>query len=172
MHRSALLLTLSAVLLAPALCAQTPAPDLPKTVPACLPASTVDQLPAALDDAISGPGDRDRACLRQLMSADVRLDLMSGPAPRVLTLDDWINAMQKRGGMALFERQIKIKTEAFGRMAHLWCTYEIRPTADGKATTRGINSIQAIYDGQSWRVINVMWQAETPTEPIPEKYLP
>jgi hypothetical protein len=97
---------------------------------------------------------------------------MSGPAPRLFTLDDWIAAMQKRGSTALFERQIKIKTEAFGRMAHLWCTYEIRPTADGKATTRGLNSIQAIFDGQSWRVINVMWQAETPTEPIPEKYLP
>src|ERR1035437_6723214 len=169
MHRSTLLLALAAASLFPALRAQSPAPNARTALPPCLPVATPDQLPAALDDAISGPGDRDRICLRQLMSPDVHLVLMSGPAPRLFTLDDWIAAMQKRGSTALFERQIKIKTEAFGRMAHLWCTYEIRPTADGKATTRGINSIQAIFDGQSWRVINVMWQAETPTEPIPEK---
>jgi hypothetical protein len=172
MHRSILILVLSAVVLLPALQAQTPAPNAPTALPPCLPAATPDQLPAALDDAISGPGDRDRTCLRNLISPDVRLVLMSAKGTRPFTLDDWTNAMQKRGSTALFERQIKIKTEIFGRIAHLWCTYEIRPTADGKATTRGINSIQAIYDGQSWRVINVMWQAETPTEPIPEKYLP
>ena len=106
------------------------------------------------------------------MSPDVRLVLMSANGSRLFTLDDWIAAMQKRGSTALFERQIKIKTETFGGMAHLWCTYEIRPTADGKATSRGLNSIQAINDGQGWRVVNVMWQAETPAEPIPEKYLP
>ena len=172
MHRQALFLALAAAVLVPALLAQSPAPNAPTALPPCLPAATPDQVPAALDDAISGPGDRDRICLRQLMSPDVRLVLMSANGSRLFTLDDWINAMQKRGSTALFERQIKIKTEAFGRIAHLWCTYEIRPTADGKATTRGINSIQAIFNGQSWRVINVMWQAETPTEPIPEKYLP
>ena len=172
MHRSALVFVLCAASLAPVLAAQTPAPDLPATVPACLPAATLDQLPAALDDAISGPGDKDRTCLRQLMSPDVRLVLMSGPVPRLLTLDDWVTAMQRRGSAAMFEKQVKIKAETYGRMAHLWCTYEIRPSADGKATSRGINSIQAIFDGKGWRLVEVMWQAETPTEPIPEKYLP
>ena len=87
-------------------------------------------------------------------------------------LDDWITAMQRRGGTAMFEKQVKIRSETYGRMAHLWCTYEIRTSADGKATTRGINSIQAVFDGQGWRLVNVMWQAETPADPIPEKYLP
>lgn len=172
MQRSVLILALCATALLSAACAEAPAPDLPATAPACLPAATVDQLPAALDDAISGPGDKDRTCLRQLMRPDVRLVLMSGVTPRLLTLDDWIAAMQRRGSTVLFERQVKVKAETFGRVAHLWNIYEIRPTADGKATSRGINSIQAIFDGQRWLVVNVMWQAETPADPIPEKYQP
>ncbi len=167
-----MILALAGAVLAPVLCAQTPAPDLAAKVPECPSAATLDQLPAALDDAISGPGDKDRTCLRQLMSPDVRLVLMSGPTPRMLMLDDWITAMQRRGGTAMFEKQVKIRSETYGRMAHLWCTYEIRTSADGKATTRGINSIQAVFDGQGWRLVNVMWQAETPADPIPEKYLP
>jgi hypothetical protein len=164
MSRSIVFLALSALLLL--------TPQAKATAPACLPSATLDQLPAALDDAISGPGDKDRMCLRQLVLPDARLVLVTGEERRVLTLDEWINAMNKRGGTVLFERQVKVKTETFGRIAHLWNTYEIRPTADGKATTRGINSIQAIFDGQSWRVLAVLWQAETPAVPIPEKYLP
>ncbi len=177
MFRSALFLALSATVLAPALSAQPQNDRIVTTVPACLPSATLDQLPQALDDAISGPGDRDRTCLRQLMHPDVRLVLMARGAdgvlaPRLLTLDDWIAAMARRGSAVLFERQVKVKVETYGRIAHLWNTYEIRPTADSKATSRGLNSIQALFDGQSWRVIEVVWQAESPTEPIPEKYLP
>jgi hypothetical protein len=178
MFRSALFLALSATLFAPALSAQTPVPDQPQaTVPACLAAATLDQLPKALDDAISGPGDRDRTCLRQLMLPDVRLVLMArgadgGVTPRTLSLDDWISAMQRRGPTPLFERQVKVRTETYGGIAHLWNTYEIRPAADAKATSRGINSIQAIFDGQRWRVVEVLWEAEAATEPIPERYLP
>jgi hypothetical protein len=37
---------------------------------------------------------------------------------------------------------------------------------------RGINSIQAVFDGRRWRVSEILWQAESPDLPIPEKYLP
>jgi hypothetical protein len=172
MHRSALIFALAAAVLAPAPFAQSPAPAPTPTTPACPPSATLEQLPKALDDAISGPGDKDRTCLRQLLLPEVRLVLVTGAAPRILTLDGWIEAVQKRGSVDLFERQVKVRTETFGRIAQLWSTYEIRPTPDGKATTRGINSIQAIFDGERWRVVQVLWQAETPSESIPEKYLP
>jgi hypothetical protein len=62
-------------------------------------------------------------------------------------------------------------------MAHLWSTYETRTTPDGKppegkVIDRGINSIQAIYDGKLWHVIEIVWEAQTPANPVPEKYLP
>ena len=37
---------------------------------------------------------------------------------------------------------------------------------------RGINSIQAIFDGKRWQVIEITWQAQIPSDPVPEKYLP
>jgi hypothetical protein len=169
MRRSTLILALS--VLASALPLAASAQEAKPTAPACLPAVTLDQLPKALDDAISGPGDKDRACLRQLMSADLRLVLVTGEAYRLLTLDDWIDAMRKRGGTIMIERQIKVRTETYGRIAHLWNTYEIRSTPDGQPTSRGINSIQAVFDGQHWQVVEVLWQAESSTDPIPNKYL-
>ena len=172
MIRTTLLLVLAGAVLAPSLAIHAQTAIEKPASPACLPSATVDQLPGALDDAISGPADKDRTCLRQLMMPDARLVLMSDGAPRFLGVDDWIEAVSKRGSVVMFERQIKVVTERFGGIAQLWCTYELRSTADGKATVRGLNSIQAIFDGQRWRIVNVLWQAETPADPIPDKYLP
>ncbi|MGB8099938.1 MAG: hypothetical protein WCF17_22495 [Terracidiphilus sp.] len=65
-----------------------------------------------------------------------------------------------------------MKSEVYGHIAHLWSTYETRATPDGKAEVRGINSIQAVNDGTRWHVMEIVWQAETPTMPVPGKYLP
>jgi len=78
----------------------------------------------------------------------------------------------KRGKAVFYERQVKVKSEVYGHMAHLWSTYDTRSTPDGKADVRGINSIQALYDGKRWRIVEILWQAETTAEPVPEKYLP
>jgi len=93
-------------------------------------------------------------------------------APHTLTVDGWIDAVKKRGHTEFYERQVKVSSEVYGHVAHLWSTYEIRPTPDGKAQVRGINSIQAVNDGTRWRVLEIQWQAETADEPIPAKYLP
>ncbi len=143
----------------------------------CIAAKTLEDLIKALDEAVSGPADKDRACLRQLLYPDSRLipvgkTLEGSYAPHVLTVDGWIEAVKKRGSAAFYERQVKVKSETFGHIAHLWSTYEIRPTPDGKATVRGINSIQAVFDGTRWKVSQIPWQAETPTEAIPGQYLP
>ena len=114
--------------------------------------------------------------MRQLFYPDSRLIPVGRTreglyAPHVLTVDAWIDGVKKRSA-AFYERQIKVKTENFGHMAHLWSTYEIRPAPDGKATIRGINSIQAVFDGTRWKVTQIEWQPETPTETIPGQYLP
>jgi hypothetical protein len=160
-----------------ALSFEVSAQDTKAAAQACLSTSTLDQLPQAFDDVISGPGDKDRTCLRQLLLPDMRLILMTRVsegvlAPHSLSVDDWIKTVSKRGNEPLYEREVKVRTESFGRIAHLWCTYELRSTPDGKATSRGIVSIQAILDGKNWRLVEVLWQPERPTEPIPAKYLP
>lgn len=110
--------------------------------------------------------------MRQLLLPNVRLipvNATTGTA-RVLSVDDWVTAVAKNGDAVVTEHQIKYQTETFGRIAHLWSTYT---TAIGdKQLDRGINSIQAIFDGQSWHVIEIVWQAENAQSPVPAQYLP
>ena len=185
MRRIALLLALSAGLFSASCFAQTNAPATPAAPPAtqaqepvtCLPSRTLDELVVALDDAISGHADKDRACMRQLLYSDARLAPVIKSREGVfglhsLSVDEWIDAVKKRGSGTFYEKQIKVASETYGHMAELWTTYEIRGTADGKAVSRGVNSIQAVNDGRRWRITQILWQAETPAEPIPQKYLP
>ena len=182
MKRIAVLLALAAAVLAPVLSAQLTEDRIVTTVPECLPTATLDELVKAIDDAVTGPADKDRTCFRQVMMPDARLIALAHAAdgtysPRILTVDGWIDAVRKRGSQVFYERQVKVQTETYGHMAHLWSTYETRTTPDGKppegkVMDRGINSIQAVYDGKQWHVQQIVWQAETPADPVPAKYLP
>jgi hypothetical protein len=156
--------------------AQTTKPAGQAVQDACPPTTTLDELIKAIDAAVSGPGDQDRTCFRALFTADARLIPIrvgaDGTAtPRVLTVQDWIDAVAKRGSAVFYEHQIKVKTESWAHLAHMWSTYTTE-NPDGKPIDRGINSIQAVFDGKSWKVIEILWQAEKPTEPVPAQYLP
>lgn len=179
MPKLATAITLAACLLTPLAFAQSKpaeAPVQPSTAP-CPPATTLDELINALDGAISGPGNKDRTCLRELMLPEARLSLVRNEqdgsfTPRNLTVDDWINAVASRGDKSFYERQVKTSSETYGHFAHLWSTHEIRDTPDGKANVIGINSVQAINDGKRWRVINILWEPDSTAGPVPQKYLP
>lgn len=86
--------------------------------------------------------------------------------------DDWITRVAKRGNEAFYEHQVKYSVDPYGHISHPWSTYEIRETPDGKATVRGINSMQALFDGSQRKLVEILWQAETPEETIPSQYLP
>lgn len=165
-------LCLAVILLIPAIHGQ----DAETSVPECPSTVTLDQLIKAVDAAVSGPANKDRTCFRALFLPETRLiplrHLPDGSfQPHVLTVDDWIDAVAKRGNESFTEKQVKVATETYGHLAHLWSTYEtIGP--DGKMMDRGINSIQAVFDGKRWRIIQIVWQAESPGETVPEKYLP
>lgn len=176
MNRFALSLVLAAcvsiAVAKPSLAQETPA-----AAPTCPSTATLDLLIKAVDDAVSGPANKDRTCFRALFLPDARLIPIriaadGTAAPRVLNVDGWIEAVAKRGSDVFYEHQVKIKTETYGHLAHLWSTYETRTTPDGKPEARGINSMQAVFDGKQWKMMEILWQAETPTETIPEKYLP
>ncbi|HEY1578891.1 MAG TPA: hypothetical protein VGF82_17610 [Terracidiphilus sp.] len=161
----------------PALQAQIAQSSTQANPPAsCPPTSTLDELIKAVDAGVSGPANKDRTCFRALFLPETRLIPLVHAAdgsykPRVLTVDDWINVVGKRGSESFTEKQIKVESASYGHMAHLWSTYETLG-ADGKEMDRGINSIQASFDGKQWKIIEIVWQAESPTEKVPEKYLP
>lgn len=160
-----------------AVCALLAAPFVYAQTSTCPPTKTLDDLIKALDDAVSGPVDKDRTCLRQVLLPDARLIPVSkgkdgAVSPHILTVDDWIARVKASGHPPFYEVQVKYPAEVYGHIAHLWSTYEIRPTPDGKPEVRGINSIQAVFNGNEWKVMEILWQAETPDEPVPQKYLP
>lgn len=176
MRRFPILLCLVALFAAaPALHAQNSEPQ-PAAAATCPPQTTLDELIKATDAAVSGPANKDRTCFRALFAPDARLiPLVHGKdgsyQPRILTVNDWVNAVANRGSDTFTEKQIKFETQSYGHMAHLWSTYETLDST-GKQMDRGINSIQAYFDGKQWKIIEIVWQAESPTEKVPEKYLP
>jgi hypothetical protein len=176
MRLDLLLAALALAFLTTGIGAQSPAP--PAVISACPPTTTLDELIKAIDAGVSGPASKDRACMRDMMLPEARLSPIAKAAdgsfsPHILTIDGWIEGVKKRGDAVLYEHQVKVSSEVYGHVAHLWSTYELRiDKADGPPAVRGINSIQAVYDGKRWRILDILWQAETPDLPVPAKYLP
>jgi len=132
-------------------------------------------IPAAIDAAITGPADKDRACMKALFIPEARLmfaslDADGAPTYTLQTLDEWIARVKARGHVMLQEKQLKFQIEDYGNIAHVWSSYALY--SDGKRSARGINSIQAIKEAGGWRVTGIMVQAESDTTPLPKKYLP
>ena len=177
MRNTVLFLALAAAVLTPQFHAQTtPTSATPASCPST---ATLDDLVKAVDSAVTGPADKDRTCFRALFLPEARLVPLAknadgGFSPHILTVDGWIEAVRKRGSASLSEHQIKVTTEVYGHLAHLWSTYETRVEVDGKVQSqvKGINSFQAVNDGKSWKIQEIVWEAETPEEKIPTEYLP
>jgi hypothetical protein len=177
MRRFVLSLAIAATSLVPVLYAQNSSPPTQTAAQPCPPSTTLEELTKALDDAISGPADKDRTCLRDLLLPEAHLTPIRKEAdgtfgPRVLTVEDWINAVSKSGRTVLIEHQVKVLPETYGHLAHLWSTYEIVTKQDGPPEVTGINSIQAVNDGKRWRVFSILWEPDTTAGPVPEKYKP
>ena len=71
-----------------------------------------------------------------------------------------------------FEKEIGRTVDQFGNIAQVFTSYEsFKSAKDTKPFMRGINSIQLLFDGNRWWILNVFWQGETEKQPIPAKYI-
>jgi hypothetical protein len=151
--------------------AQTPAPSAPAANPADV--KSIDSILTALYAVISGPaGDRDWNRFRGLFAANARLTSVTKEASdhpvRPMSPDDYINlAGDYFKTHGFFERAIVNKVDRFGNIAQVFSSYESRNAANEKPFTRGINSIQLFYDQNRWWVLSILWDEESPTNPLP-----
>jgi hypothetical protein len=153
-------------------------PDWPKANPADV--SSVDAILASLYGVISGPAGQPRNWnrFRSLFVPDARLiptrHSKTGPGADVaiFTPEQYQERATPLMAQGFFERGIHNTTESFGDIVHVFSTYESRHTKDGKPFQRGINSIQLLKDGNRYWIVNILWDGESPTTPIPAKYLP
>ncbi len=180
MRLSILAAALALTFAAPAL-AQTPPAPAPVSTAAPADVATPEAIVAALYDVISGDAGvaRDWDRFRALFHPTARL-MPSGQnaqgvgVVRSVTPDEYITRSEPfLVGEGFHEREIARRTERFGRIAHVWTTYEsLHSLSDPQPFARGINSIQLFHDGTRWWILSVYWQGETPAEPIPTGYLP
>jgi len=70
------------------------------------------------------------------------------------------------------ERELAHKIERYGNVATVLSTYEGKNASTGKVVTRGVNIFQLYFDGKRWWILSMVWDQETPANPIPPDLLP
>jgi hypothetical protein len=70
------------------------------------------------------------------------------------------------------ERELGHKIERYGNVATVLSSYEGKNASTGKVVTRGVNIFQLYFDGKRWWILSMVWDQETPTNPIPRELLP
>ncbi|HSI87634.1 MAG TPA: hypothetical protein VK918_01180 [Pyrinomonadaceae bacterium] len=143
--------------------------------------SSPDAIIKAVYDVISGDAgvERDWNRFRSLFHKDARL-IPTGKNQQtgvvgasVLSPEQYVEragpSFAKQG---FHEKETARRTEQYGSILHAFSTYEARRTlADKEPFMRGINSFQLLNDGKRWWIITIFWEAETPGNPLPKKYL-
>ena len=142
---------------------------------------TIDSTIKTLYDVISGEKGEERnwELFKALFKPQAKL-IPSGKNKeglydlRYMTPDDYIKASGKwlvENGF--FEKEIHRKVDTFGNISQVFSTYEAyRSKTDETPFMRGINSIQLLFDGNRWWIVNIYWTQETKEHPIPVAYLP
>jgi hypothetical protein len=161
--------------------APAPAPQSAEP-PAAKPADVAspDAILTAVYDVISGPaGPRDWDRFNSLFAPGARLipigPRKDKPGINILVMSpkdysDRAGAYFDKNGFV--EREASRKTERYGNIMQVFSTYESRHDAkDEKPFTRGINSFQLYNDGTRWWIVTIMWQEETPDNPLPKEFL-
>jgi hypothetical protein len=66
-----------------------------------------------------------------------------------------------------YEHEVARRAEIFGSLAHVLSIYETKRDAMAAGYLgRGVNSIQLLWAGDSWRVLSLLWDEETSTNPL------
>ena len=139
-----------------------PAPDL----------GSIDGVVREMYETISGPaGERDWNRFRSLFVPEARLTSATrrdnGPV-RLLDVEGYA-----RGAGAYFkthafyESAIANRVQKFGNIAQVFSSYASRTAPNEKPFARGVNSIQLFNDGTRWWVLSILWDEESPTNPLP-----
>jgi hypothetical protein len=165
---------LSVLAAAPCRAQDAPPPAAPADV------QSMDAIMHAIYDVISGPaGNRDWNRFYSLFAPGGRLiPTHHHGADSAAT----INAMtpqqfaQQAGEYfsknPFYEREIAHTAETYGAITQDFSTYaSFHEAKDAKPFARGINSFQLFNDGKRWYVVTIYWDAESPANPIPSKYL-
>lgn len=90
------------------------------------------------------------------------------PSPRLTSSSPIFGSYTR--GEAVYERLVNTVTERFGDIAHVWATYERRPSPGAEPELRAVESFLLWYDGDRWWIMHIITHPEREGAPIPERY--
>ena len=148
-----------ALLAAPATAAPPPSADM----------AAIDHTIGEVYAVISGPPGQKRNFdhMRSLFAPGATLKAIGPKGLRGGSLEDYItrnSAILEKEGFT--ERELGRRVEIWGGLATAWSAYDGR-TANGSFHERGINSFQLVKIDSKWLVASILWQEETPDNPLP-----
>jgi hypothetical protein len=129
----------------------------------------IDAAVRGVYEVISGPPGqkRDFDRMRSLFAPGATLKAIGPKGLHGGSLEDYISRnrdiLEKKG---FTERELDRRVEVWGGLASVWSSYDGR-TADGSFRERGINSFQLVKIDDKWLVASILWQEETPSNPLP-----
>ena len=154
---------IGALALAAAAAAQPNAADL----------AGIDAAIRGVYEVISGPPGqkRDFDRMRTLFAPGATLKAIGPKGLRGGTVEDYISrnaeVLEKDG---FTERELGRRVKLWGGLTTAWSTYDGR-TANGSFHERGINSFQLVKVDGKWLVASILWQEETPDNPLPAELI-
>ena len=131
--------------------------------------AAIDRAIHAVYDVISGPAGqkRDFDKMRSLFAPGATMKAIGPKGLRGGSVEDYITrnqaVLEKEG---FNERELGRRVEIWGGLATAWSAYDGR-TANGSFHERGINSFQLVKVDGKWLVASILWQEETPENPLP-----
>ena len=150
------------------------AQDLSARVPPAKPGDvkSLDSILVAIYDVISGPaGNRDWNRFRSLFAPEARLTSAQKNKDGSIFLENVEGYVQGAGDYfkthGFYEKSVVNRVDKFGNIAQVFSSYESRNAPNEKPFARGINSIQLFNDGTRWWVLSILWDEETPANPLP-----
>ena len=153
--------------------------DVPTIAPRPADVATLDGLVAAYYDVISGPAGQPRQWSRdrtlyipEILFVSMSMGKDGKPVAHKMTHQEFVDASNPEVLKGFYEKEIHRDTQRFGNIAHIFSTYESRLQVDGPIIARGINSIEAFWDGKRWWIANAIWDEERKDNPLPAQYLP
>ena len=104
----------------------------------------------------------------------VERDRKSGAVVAMITthqefVDEADGSLVKEG---FTERELGRSIQRYGNVATVLSSYEGKNASTGKVITRGVNIVQLYFDGKRWWILSMVWDQETPQNPIPAELLP
>jgi len=97
------------------------------------------------------------------------VDKAGNPVAHKMTHQEFVDASDAETFKGFYEKEIQRDTQRFGNIAHIFSSYESRLQSDGPVVARGINSIEAFWDGKRWWIASAIWDEERPGNPLPKR---